>query len=243
MKKLIFLFLFLISGLTITRSQVLISIIFGDKLNGPNLEFGLNAGANLSTLSNVENVKFRSGFGIGMYFTWKFHENWQLQPELFFRFPGGAKKLPPYDIYTPVLDSLIENSYVTRQSTYFSVPINIKYRIWKELRISFAPQISYMEKNNDYFIRSIEEDEEFIYHRESRRNLNRWDFGLSAGLSYKLKQGKGINLEARFYYGFVDTDNIIPDKSIKNRSICLYVGIPIGAEKDTTADQKEEKTK
>ena len=220
--------------------SLLISIIFGDKLNGPNLEFGLNAGANLSILSNVENAKFNPGFGIGMYFTWKFHKDLQLQPELFFRFPGGTRKLPPYNIYTPSLDSLIENSDIIRHSIYFSLPINIKYRIWKELRISFAPQISYMTKNNDYFVKSLEEDDEFIYHRESRRDLNRWDFGLSAGLSYKLKQGKGINLEARFYYGLVDTDNIVPGKSLKNRSICLYVGIPIGAEKDVTNDQKEQ---
>ena len=67
------------------------------------------------------------------------------------RFPGGAKKLPPYNIFNPALDSLIENSHVIRQSNYFSLPINIKYRIWKELRISFAPQVSYMTKNDDYF--------------------------------------------------------------------------------------------
>ena len=96
-----------------------------------------------------------------------------------------------------------------------------------------------MSKNKDFFVQSIKEDEDFIYHRESRKHLNRWDFGLSAGLSYKLKKGEGINLEARFYYGFVDTDNMIPEKSLKNRSICLYVGIPIGAEKKLEAESKE----
>jgi hypothetical protein len=239
MKKLFLILVIIISGFTQARGQVLISIIFGDKLNGPNLEFGLNAGANLSTLSNVENAKYKSDFGIGMYFTWKFHENWQLQPELFFRFPGGARKLPPYDIYNPVLDSLIENSQVIRKSNYFSIPIHIKYRIWKELRISFAPQISYMTKNNDFFMHSMEDDD-LIYHRESRKHLNRWDFGLSAGLSYKLKQGKGVNLEARYYYGFADSDNKIPGESLKNRSICLYVGIPIGAVKEEEKEPSKE---
>ena len=133
MKKTILLIALVLAHLSIARSQVLISILFGDELNGPNLEFGLNAGANLSKLSDLENIKFNSAFGIGMYFTWKFHENWQLQPELFFRFPGGAKKLPPYDISIPALDSIIENSHVVRQSSYFSIPVNIKYRIWKEL--------------------------------------------------------------------------------------------------------------
>jgi hypothetical protein len=231
MKKLVILFLFLMAGHTTVRSQVLISIIFGDKLNGPNLEFGLNAGANFSTLSNVEGLKFSPKFGIGMYFTWKFHENWQLQPELFFRFPGGAKKLPPYGLDDPQLDSLNVGSSITRFSSYFSVPVNIKYRIWKELRISLAPQVSLLSSNHDLFRKSLTDEDEILYSRKSRSGMNRWDFGISAGLSYKLKQGKGINLEARFYYGFVDTDNIIGNESLKNRSICLYVGIPIGADK------------
>ncbi|WP_394774213.1 hypothetical protein [Flavobacterium sp.] len=32
------------------RSQVLISLLFGDKLNSPFLEFGLDGGINLSTI-------------------------------------------------------------------------------------------------------------------------------------------------------------------------------------------------
>lgn len=223
--------LIIISGFTNTKSQVLISLLFGDKLNSPKTEFGLNAGVNSSTLSGVADAKYNTEFGIGMYFTWKFHENWQLQPELFFRFMGGATKLPSYTFDNPELDTLLENTTLTRQSSYFSLPVHIKYRIWKELRISFAPQISYMTNNKDVFIKNINDAGDILYQSESREHLNKFDFGLSAGISYKLKKGKGMNLEFRYYYGLVDTDNKIPGESLKNRSFCLYVGIPIGAEK------------
>jgi hypothetical protein len=36
------------------NSQVLISLIFGDKLNSPKVEFGLEGGANFSTITNLE---------------------------------------------------------------------------------------------------------------------------------------------------------------------------------------------
>ncbi|MBA7549835.1 hypothetical protein ES705_42332 [subsurface metagenome] len=200
----------------------------------------MNAGANLSTITEIENAKYDGHFGIGMYFTWKFHENWQLQPEFFFRFPGGARKLPPYSIDNPEFDPILENSSIIRISNYLSLPVHIRYRVWKQFRVSFAPQISLMVSNQDIFYKSLEDEDEVFYNRNSMKELNRFDFGLSAGVSYKLRQGKGVNLEARYYFGFIDTDNIIEGATVMNRSICLYVGIPIGAEKDVKAESSKE---
>ena len=50
------------------QSQVLISIIFGDKLNSPNLEFGLEGGVNWSQISGFESGKSLSTFNLGFYF-------------------------------------------------------------------------------------------------------------------------------------------------------------------------------
>jgi hypothetical protein len=49
-------------------SQVLISMVFGDKLNSPFLEFGLEGGANLSTISNLKTTGSNIGFNLGFYF-------------------------------------------------------------------------------------------------------------------------------------------------------------------------------
>ena len=46
--------LFLVS---IARTQVLISILLGDKLNSGKIEFGLEGGANWSTIKNLDGAK------------------------------------------------------------------------------------------------------------------------------------------------------------------------------------------
>ena len=52
----------------VMQGQVLISLIFGDKLNSPTLKFGLDGGANFSTVSNLSGAKYRTGFNLGFYF-------------------------------------------------------------------------------------------------------------------------------------------------------------------------------
>jgi hypothetical protein len=167
-----------------------------------------------------------------MYFTWKFHDRLQLQPELFFRFPTGATKLPPYDFADSILTQLTSSSTITRNTRSFALPINVKYRVWKELRISFAPKVLYLTGNEDYFQKSIERGGEIIYKTENKSDLNRFDFGFSAGISYKLKQGNGVNLELRYYLGLLDTDSNRLQGINANRAIMFYVGIPTGANKD-----------
>ena len=67
MKKTILLFGFLLTVYT-ANSQVLISLLFGDALNSPNVEFGLDGGVNYANISNLETSKFLPIFNLGFYF-------------------------------------------------------------------------------------------------------------------------------------------------------------------------------
>ena len=58
------------------NSQVLIALIFGDKLNSPSLEFGLTAGLSLSTINNIPEAKYRSALNLGLYFDVRIKDNW-----------------------------------------------------------------------------------------------------------------------------------------------------------------------
>jgi hypothetical protein len=60
--------LVLLFAFSAAQSQVLISLLLGDKLNAPGLEFGLEVGNNWSTLSNMETSKKFSTFNLGFYF-------------------------------------------------------------------------------------------------------------------------------------------------------------------------------
>ncbi len=63
---------FFIAGLLLfgnaAKTQVLISILLGDKLNTGKIEFGLEGGANWSTMKNLDQAKSLSTFNLGFYF-------------------------------------------------------------------------------------------------------------------------------------------------------------------------------
>lgn len=230
MKKLILIICLIFSFNSITKSQLVIALLFGDKLYTPKTELGLNVGANASSLTNIKNAAYINQVGFGMYFKWKLNDNWQLQPEFYFRYPQGGKKLPPYGISDSAIDSILENSRLIRKSQYFSLPIHINYRIWDELRFSFGPQFSFMTSNEDVFNFDLETGEEVFIRKKGKDQLNTFDIGCSAGLSYTLRNGKGVTLAARGYLGFINPDGNMQESM--NYNLNFYVGIPIGVGKE-----------
>ena len=85
------------------RSQVLIALIFGDKLNTPNIEFGLNVGANFTTMTNYPAAKYKTGLNIGLYFNFKLTDHWYLHPELLFLNQMGSRGINNRDLPDPQL--------------------------------------------------------------------------------------------------------------------------------------------
>ena len=65
------------------HSQVLLSLIFGDKLNSEGLEFGLEGGVNWSNISNLDADKSLSTFNLGFYFDFKLKYVHLYKPILF----------------------------------------------------------------------------------------------------------------------------------------------------------------
>src|SRR3954466_8859109 len=63
------------------HSQVIIALLFGDKLNSDKLEFGLAGGLNLSHISNISDTKNRSGFNLGLFLNIKLDDNFFLRVE------------------------------------------------------------------------------------------------------------------------------------------------------------------
>ena len=60
-------FILFLNGIN-AKSQVLLSLIFGDKLNSDVLEFGLEGGTHFSNISNIEKDKALTVFSLGFYF-------------------------------------------------------------------------------------------------------------------------------------------------------------------------------
>lgn len=215
----------------IAKGQILISLLFGDKLNSGNIEFGLDGGLALSSISNLENTKMLRAFNLGFYFDIKMKENLFLHTGVIVKSPMGADKLEPYPLAIPNLDSLMRGGSVKRELGYFNVPVMVKYKFENQLFVEGGFQLGLLNKANDAFSASIVNDDDLEYDNDIKNEFKTFDYGVIGGLGYKLLDGKGMNLGVRYYYGLADILKDNPGDPHQNQVIYIYAGIPIGAKK------------
>jgi hypothetical protein len=209
-----------------SKSQVIIALLFGDKLNSDKLEFGLAGGLNLSHTSNMTDVKTRSGFNLGLYFNIKLDDNWFIRIEAVPKFPTGVSKMKPYSLNDPGLDSLLYGGDVTREIKNIGLPVLVRYRIRNLLFAEGGPQLNLRTKAKDVFTSG-----DLTYKNHIEDNITRFDFGFSLGLVQKLNNQIGaVALGIRYYIGITDIDKLTPG-SQKNGVFQLLANIPIGVGK------------
>src|SRR3954454_6772958 len=115
MNKLLLVTAFLLCGFA-SNSQVLISILLGDKLNSGKIEFGLEGGVNWSTIKNLQGAKSLPGFNLGFYFDIKLkNPSWMLNTGVIVKSPMGADGLANYSLKNTYLDSAFAGGSVTRK--------------------------------------------------------------------------------------------------------------------------------
>src|SRR6476620_5533951 len=106
MKKYLLIAAFLLTGF-IANSQVLISILLGDKLNSGKVEFGLDGGLNWSNIHGLPGANSLTGFNLGFYFDIKLkNPAWMVNTGVIVKSPLGADDLPLYALYNAHLDSV-----------------------------------------------------------------------------------------------------------------------------------------
>ena len=232
MKRALLLLILFIMATTTSKSQILISLVFGDKLNSDKMEFGVDGGLNWSTISNLENSGLNMGLHLGFYFDIKMKENLFLHTGLILKSPMGAERLESYTIGDPHLDSVLATASVIRDLRYFNVPILIKYRFLNQFYVEAGPQLGLLNKAYDNFSLDLSEKNDLAFKNNIRDQYKRIDAGITLGLGYRLYKGHGVNLGVRYYYGMVD---ILKDNSGSkqlNSSIYICAGIPIGVGKE-----------
>lgn len=232
MKRALLLLIAFLMVSTISKSQILISLVFGDKLNSDKIEYGMDGGFNWSNISNLENSGLNMGLHLGFYFDIKIKENLFLHTGLILKSPMGAEKLDSYTIGDPHLDSVLATATVTRDLRYFNVPILLKYRFLDQFYVEAGPQLGLLTKAYDNFSLDITDKSDVAFKNNVTDQYNRIDAGITVGLGYRLYKGNGVNLGVRYYYGMVD---ILKDNSKSkqlNSSIYICAGIPIGVGKE-----------
>lgn len=217
-----------------SQSQVLLSVLFGDKLNSDGLEFGLEGGFNWSDISELEADKRLSAFNLGFYFDIRLKNQWNLYTGVLVKAKMGDDKLTSNDLAFLEITPNSEQGTYSQKINYFVVPALIKYNFKNRMYLEAGPQFSLMHKawvefNSDNDSRSIR-IKDF-----NKDKINKLDAGLAIGTGYKLIADTGMSLGVRYYYGFT---NVYKDVSgTNNSSLFLKLNIPIGAAKGKEKDQ------
>jgi len=211
------------------QAQVIISLIFGDKLNSDKIEFGLDGGLNWSDLKGLPNSKGLTGFNLGFYFDFKLkNPSWMINTGVIVKSPMGARDLPVYSLNDPALDSAFVGGSVDRKLRYFNVPVSMKYYVTKHFYAKAGIMLGLRSKCFDEFTNEIIDKEDLHYKLKTKDDYHPLDAGLLFGLGYRLSKGNGMNIGVQYYLGLVDVvvDDVSPNQF--NRSLYVTAGIPIG---------------
>lgn len=206
-------------------SQVLIAVIFGDKLQTEKLTFGLNVIPTVSAIANIDG-DVRSGLGLGLYFDIKLGKNFFLHPEVIPKSSLGSKGITPYPTGNDSLDALFMDGSIKRSIRAISLPLLCRYRIDGLLFIEAGPQIDWMLKVKDVYETS-ENNNQLTYTTRVDEHFTRFDFGLVYGLHCKLKKDKGMGLGIRYFHGL--TDMMKAEGYQANQALYFIIAIPVGA--------------
>jgi len=245
MKKYLLIVTFLLVGMAL-QSQVLITLLFGDKLNSDGLEFGLEGGINWTNISGMETSNYARKWNLGFYFDIRLKNQWVLYTGVLVKSNFGVDKLTDNDlntlgasIYINSNDERITGDY-SQKINAFMVPALIRYKFKNHMYVEAGPQFSLMYKSWVEFNADVD-GRDATFKEYNKDMIHKVDAGIMAGVGYKLLKGKGWNIGAKYYYGFVDVFKDI--SGTKNSSIHIMLQIPVGAGEKAQKKKEDKKKK
>jgi hypothetical protein len=237
MKNLIincFLSFFLLFSVTL-KSQVLISLVFGEALNTPKIEFGMVGGLNRSFLNDISGSEGINHFNLGFYFHVNLKNNSFLSTGVLVKSNVGATGMPIYSIGNAEFDTLYKGGTLTKKISCFYVPIMYHHRFNNRWYIEAGPQAGLRTKAVDIF-ETTTLDGDLSYTKDVKDQYARLDFGLVGGAGFKFKKVlKSMAVGINYYYGLVNV-SLTQDVTMKNSSLNFYMKIPIGLGEDPQQD-------
>ncbi len=225
-KKLVLLLMLLTASAA--HSQILMSILFGDKLNSDGLEFGLEVGLNSSNIAGLEADKRLSALNLGFYFDIRLKNQWYLYTGVLAKSRLGANELSEEDLsFLSITPNVQEGTY-SQKINYFLLPAFLKYSFHNRIYLETGPQFGV--RNKAWVEFNSETDDGNLRIRDfNKAAINFFDAGWVIGTGYKLRPDSGITIGIKYYSGFT---NVYKERAgSRNNSIFLKANIPIGAHK------------
>ncbi|WP_417858543.1 porin family protein [Xanthomarina gelatinilytica] len=220
--------LFLVFVSHTTSSQVLLTLLFGEKLNSPNIEFGLEGGYNWSDISGLESSNRLGTFNLGFYFDFKLKNQLYLYTGVLVKSNLGIDDLSLSDVEASGIDYIDDQGSYSQRINYFLVPAFAKYVFDNKIYVEAGPQFGLRYKAFvEYYYEN--DDVEITIRQENKNNINPIEAGAGLGVGYKFSKTGGLSVGVKYFQGFVNVYK--GNSNTKNNSLFLKMNLPIGAKK------------
>lgn len=220
-----FVSLFLLVGTA--RSQIIVALLFGDKLNTGTLEFGLVVSPAITNLTNSVSES-RTGLNLGLFFNIHPEKKFFVHLELTAKGSLGAENIAPYPTGNDSLDRLFDEGSVERIIKSFNVTPMGRYAFSKRFFVDAGFQTNLMFKSKDVFQTTIN-DNDLEYSIKIDDQITRLDFCVAGGLFYKFRPDrKSMGIGIRYVHGLTDI-NKVQLGTQANTAWMATLTIPVGA--------------
>jgi hypothetical protein len=241
-KKTLLIAILVLCTAQVANSQALLVLLFGDKLSTDKFQLGINASGTLTNLSGIDDTKFRVSWAFGVFGEVWINDTWSFQPELTVKTPAGANDMPWDVVGDPSTDTLLselQDAELARRANYLTLPLYVKYKAGA-FGIGAGPQVGYLTGASSVYTGDNKAGAKLTLEKKTTSELNRWDFGIAAGVDYSFrpeKKMKSLRLGLRGYWGLVDTIKDNPDDAVYNYGFFLTLGIPVGGSPDKGSEE------
>lgn len=232
----------LLGSMQLMQGQVILSILFGDKLNTDKLEFGMSAGFNRSNLRGVSEAQGQNNWELGFYFDFLLKQKspWHLATGVYVKSNVGATNIPLDYQGNRVINDTVYNGFVTAdgnvdiQFNTFYVPVNLRYLSKFGLFVEAGAQLGLVFKTHDIYkaeVNGYPLNYEVTKKIKNNELYNWIDAGVNGGLGYKFKKGPGMKVGVWYYYGLTNIYKSDLGFKAYNSSLYILATIPIGKKK------------
>jgi len=208
-------------------AQVLIGILFGEKLSSPTFNMGFEIGLNFATLDGMKGAERMNQGVFGLFADWRFSEHVHLGGSILPVSARGATGLDPVLTGDPSFDSQVANGTMERKLSYVDIPILLRFALNREkgLRVGVGPQIGFRTGATDRYNAKTSGGSKFTAERDIEGRTAGVDFGVSFDVEYRLKM---ISVGARYTHGLTDLDESPGGGEVYNRVVTgtgrIYLG-------------------
>jgi hypothetical protein len=213
----------------VSDGQIIIALLFGDKLNTGKMEFGLVASPSFTNITNNDS-KFSTRFNFGIYFNFNADKKFYFHVEGIAKGALGAGSITPYPTGNDSLDSFLGTGSVQRKIKVFSLPAFCRYRMSGHLSAELGFQPDLILKVEDIFTSKVA-GSELKYTLEKSDEYTKLDLAMAGGVFYKfLKDRRSVGMGLRYVHGLTDIHKTVAGTQA-SYMWQIVVTIPVGGVK------------